>query len=256
MQYAGNIDSRVIAYAEEPGLSAGLMANESPTTLMLGMKGVPAMAERIAIERDLNLVRYSGVPLHFSGVSTVDAVRAIRNAKAEGLPVTAEVYVSHLLLTDEALVTFDSLFKLRPPLRSEDDTVALREAVLDGTIDVVCSDHSPQDTESKAVEFTYAAEGIIGLESLFGVLNKAFGGRLTLEHIYTILVSNPRKVLGIPVPQVDEGQQANATGFHPSDSWVFESSDIRSKSANSPFIGQTFLGKPIFVVNRGMMVAS
>lgn len=256
LQYAGSIGARVIAYAEEPGLSAGLMANESPATLLLGMKGIPAMAERIAIERDLNLVRYSGVPLHFSGVSTADALMAIREAKAEGLPVTAEVSVAHLLLTDEVLASFDSMYKLRPPLRSDSDVAAIRDAILDGTIDVVCSDHSPHDTESKAVELAYAAEGIIGLESLFGVLNTAFGGRLGLDHVYRLLVSNPRTILGLKVPHVEVGQPVNATAFHPSQSWVFERNHIRSKSANSPFIGHTLQGKPILVINKGMGMIS
>lgn len=256
MQYAGNIKARVIAYAEEPGLSAGLMANESPATLRLGMKGIPPMAERMAIERDLNLVRYSGLPLHFSGVSTADAVKAIRIAKAEGLSISAEVYVAHLLLTDEALATFDSMYKMRPPLRSEEDVIALREAVLDGTIDVVCSDHCPQDSESKAVEFAYAQDGIIGLESFFGTLIKAFEGRLTPDHIYKLIVSNPRIILGLSIPQIEAGKSANATGFHPSAPWVFKDSDIRSRSGNSPFIGHTLQGKPLFVVNRGIILTS
>lgn len=250
LQYAGNIGARVIAYADEPGLSNGLMANESPATLRLGMKGVPAMAECIAIERDLNLVRYSGVPLHISGISTAEAVHVVRKAKEEGLPVTVEVYVAHLLLTDDALVSFDSMYKLRPPLRSDSDVEALRQAVLDGTIDVVCSDHSPQDPESKAVEFAYAAEGIIGLESFFGVLNTAFEGKLSLEHVYRLLVSNPRSILGLEVPSIEVGQAVNATGFHPSVPWTFDRTHIRSRSANSPFIGQVLKGKPIFVVNR------
>jgi len=256
MQYAGNIGARVIAYADDPGLSAGLIVNESPATLRLGMKGMPAIAERIAIERDLNLVRYSGLPLHFSGLSTADAVGAIQKAKAEGMPVTAEVYVAHLLLNDDALGGFESKYKLRPPLRSDEDVIALRAAVLDGTIDIVCSDHSPQDKESKAVEFAYAAEGIIGLESFFGILNKAFDGTLTPDHYYRLIVSNPRNVLGLGVPLIDIGQSVNATGFHPSASWVFHDSDIRSRSGNSPFIGQSLQGKPLFVVNRGMVLTS
>ena len=253
MQYAGNIGTRVIAFAEEPGLSAGLMANESPATLRLGMKGIPPMAERIAIERDLNLVRYSGLPLHFSGVSTADAVRAIRSAKAEGLAITAEVYVAHLLLTDEALRSFDSMYKLRPPLRSEEDVIALREAVLDRTIDVVCSDHSPQDKESKDVEFAYASEGMIGLESFFGLLCKAFGEKLTPELIYRTLVQNPRSILGIDVPVIDVSMKANATVYHPNQTWVFDKTRVRSGSVNSPFFGQAMQGRSLMVINRGMI---
>lgn len=253
MQYAGNVGSVVIAYADDQGLTAKLQANESPVTTLLGFKGAPAIAEEIAIRRDCSLVAYSGQLLHFSGISTKEGVDAIREAKKNKLPVTAEVYVYHLLLDDAALNSFDSNFKVKPPLRSPDDVLALREAVLDGTIDVVCSDHSPEDQESKDVEFDFAANGMISLESFYGVLQESFRGKLSDHRLYEVLVLNPRKILGLGVPHIREGENANFTVYHPSLQWKFTKDIVLSKSSNSPFFGKEFSGKVLACGNHGMV---
>lgn len=256
MQYARQLNAPIISFADDPGLTGKSMANESDSTVMLGMKGMPAIAEKIAIERDLNLCNYSGVPLHLSGVSTRESVEAIRHAKKQGIPVTAEVYVHHLLLDDSELQSFGSEYKVMPPLRTKDDVMCLREALLDGTIDMVCSDHSPQDIESKYVEFEYASFGMIGLESFYGVLNTAFSGHLDFTTLYRILVESPRKMLGFGVPTVSIGEMANFTLFDPSAEWEFSASHIQSKSSNSPFIGRKFTGKVLGICNNDHVVIS
>ena len=185
-----------------------------------------------------------------SGISTKEAVEIIREAKKKKLPVTAEVYVYHLALEDGTLETFDSLYKVKPPLRSADDLNALQKAVLDGTIDVVCSDHCPEDLESKDVEFDYAAFGMIGLESCFGVLNTALSSKLSLENIVDTLTKNPRTILGLNSVSVKEGVEANLTLFNPSTKYVFEKSYIVASNKNSGFIGKELKGEVIGVFNK------
>jgi len=255
LQYAGNVGTVVITYADEPGLTSGLYAGESPSNTALGLKGAPPLAEAMGILRDMKLVEYTGQRVHVSGISTLEGVEAIREAKRKGLPVIAETYVVNLLLDDSRLDTFDSLYKVKPPLRDIEDVLALREAVVDGTIDVVCSDHSPEDIESKAVEFEYAAFGIIGLESFYGVLSEALGDRLTPTRLYELLVSNPRKILGLEIPVIETGAKADFTVYHPHASVEFSKDSLKSKSCNTPFIGHTFPGRVLACGNsRGGVV--
>ncbi len=243
MQYAGNINTRIIAYADDKGLSRESITNESAVTTLLGFKGSPSIAEEIDVQRLVTLTEYTGQHLHISGVSSKAAVEVIRNAKARGVKISAEVYVYHLLLSDESLNEFGTNYKVKPPLRSEVDCKALIDAVIDGTIDVVVSDHSPEDPESKVVEFDYAAFGMIGLESAFGVLQKALGNRSTPNLIAKILSVNPRKILGLPTVSIQENKKADCTLFSKDEEWVFTSKHIKSLSRNTPFMDMKFIGK-------------
>ena len=243
MQYAGNINTRIIAFADDKGLSRESTTNESAVTTLLGFKGSPSIAEEIDVQRLISLTEYTGQHLHISGVSSKAAVEVIRNAKARGVKISAEVYVYHLLLSDDALNDFDTNYKVKPPLRSEADRIALVDALLDGTIDVVVSDHSPEDPESKVVEFDFAAFGMIGLESAFGVLQKALGKRSTPKLIATLLSSNPRKILGLPSLSIQENQKAECTLFNRNEEWEFTTKHIKSLSRNTPFIDMKFRGK-------------
>ncbi|MFM9056386.1 MAG: dihydroorotase [Bacteroidota bacterium] len=253
MQYAEGIGARLISYMDDPGLTAKRSVNESSNTVVLGMKGMPPVAEKIALQRDLNLIDYTGIPLHISGISTAESVLEIARAKAAGMPVTAEVYAYHLLLDDSELGGFDSLLKTMPPLRSVSDVEALRKAVLDGTIDVVCSDHAPHEVEVKSVEFDFAAFGMIGLESCFSVLNTAFDGQLPLQRLVDVLVTNPRRILGLPVPLIREGETANFTVFNRSGKLIFSEAHIASRSSNSPLIGRPLQGYPVLCGNNGYL---
>jgi dihydroorotase len=253
IQYAGNICSKVIAFADDKGISGECVANESASTTLLGFKGSPSFAEAIALERAVRIAEYTGQSVHFSGISTREGVEVIRMAKAMGLPITAEVYVYHLLLDDSSLNDFNSNYKVKPPLRSTSDVEALKEAILDGTIDLVVSDHSPEDPESKDVEFHYAAYGMIGCESFYGVLKAALGAALSAEFTATLLANNPRKVFNLPAIKIEIGHRANFTLFNDEISYEFTKEEILSKSLNSPFLGATFKGKVQMTYNNNLL---
>jgi dihydroorotase len=243
LQYVGASNKKIIAFAEEKSLSNHSLANESLNTTVLGFKGSPNIAEKIALERDLSLVAYTMQPMHFSGISTKEGIELIRNAKANKLPITADTYAHLLLLDDSYLSTFDSNYKVKPPLRSLEDIEALKSALLDGTIDSVASDHSPEDKENKDVEFDFAAFGMIGCETAFSVINTAFQGKLSPLNIATWLGKNPYAILNIELPVVKIGAPANFTCFNMDEKWTFEKQHIRSQSQNTPFINFEFTGR-------------
>ncbi len=252
LQYAENINSRLIAFADDDYLSGKSLANESATTTLLGFKGSPAVAEEIALQREISLSEYTNAALHVSGISTAAAVNVLREAKKRGSKITAEVYAHHLILTDESLNSFDSNYKVKPPLRTQSDIDALLNAVADGTIDVIASDHSPQDIESKDVEYDYAGFGILGLETAFGVLHTALKDKMPLEKIINTISVNPRKVLGLTISQIEEGEIADFTIFNVNEVWTFTVDHIHSLSRNTPFIGSDFCGRANVVCNRGI----
>lgn len=253
LQYAGNIGSKIIAYADDPAITGEPLANESTVTTTLGFKGSPSFAEAVMLERDVRLMEHTGQPLHVSGVSTAEAIEVVRMAKKMGLPITAEAYAYHLLLDDSSLEGFDSNYKVKPPLRSISDRELLCEAIADGTIDVVVSDHSPEDIESKDVEFDYAAYGMIGLESTYSVVKKAMEGKITPEFTAKLMAINPREILGLEIPSIAEGAAANFTIFNPEEKYIFGKSDIKSKSRNTPFIDAAFEGKVKMTFNKEVL---
>jgi dihydroorotase len=249
LQYAGNVNARLISYADDVSLSGASLANESGGTTALGFKGSPAIAEVIAVERDLSLVRYTGQPLHFAGISSREALEAIRIAKLEGLPVTAEVFIHHLLFDDSMLNEFDANYKVKPPLRSMTDVEVLREGVIDGTIDVVSSDHSPQDIESKDVEFDYAAFGMSSVETLYSSLRMAFGDALTEERLAEVLSLAPRRIAGVTTEPIETGARANMTVFQPEAKWIFTMQNSKSRGVNSPLFDRELPGVVTGVIN-------
>jgi dihydroorotase len=253
LQYADNIGAKVIVYADDKSLSGDSLANESAVTTKLGFKGSPSIAEGIALERDIRLAEYANTPLHCSGVSSIEAVDAIRTAKKMGLPITAEVNVAHLYFTDEVLNSFDSNYKVKPPFRGTTDKEMLKEALLDGTIDCVVTDHSPEDIESKDVEFEYAAAGMIGLETAYSVLNTAFDGTIAPDQIAKVLSINPRAVIGVDTPIFTTGAVANFTLFNPTAEVVYNLNDLKSKSRNTPFLNRTLKGKVMMAINGSVL---
>ena len=251
LQYAENIGAPVLAYADERNLSGDLQANQSAATTLLGFKGSPAVAEEIAVNRDILLSTYSNVPVHFAGISTAGAAEAIRKAKQKGLKVTAEVSSYHLLLTDDMLDTFDTSLKVKPPLRTNADADALRNAVADGTIDVVVSDHTPEDLESKEVEWDFSAHGIINLETSFAVMNTAMKGKISIEELIARITTRPRTILKMQQHAITEGSTANFTLFDPMREWTYDVKQSRSLSANTPFHGKKLTGCVAGVGNNG-----
>lgn len=251
--YAQNFDGLIISFPYEKALAEDGQMHEGTISTGLGLKGIPALAEELMVTRDLYLCGYNDARIHFTGISTKGSVELIREAKKKGMKVTCDMYAHNLLLTDEQLMDYDQNKKLLPPLRDESHRKALIKGLKDGTIDAICSDHTPEDTERKNVEFEHASFGIIGLESCFGVLNKSLHQSLDLETIIAKITHSPRSILGQETPHLEEGAIANCTLFNPDQNWTFSKSDIRSKSQNTPFIGSELIGKPLAIYNKGRL---
>lgn len=247
--YSQNFGSLIITHCDEKSISQDGKMNEGATSTILGLKGIPALAEELMVGRNIFLAEYTNAPIHISNISTQKSVSLIKQAKANGLKITASINAYNIALDDTALLGFDSNYKLNPPLRIKSDMEALRKGLADGTIDAITSDHRPQDIESKDIEFDYASNGMIGLESAFGLINTN-KGKIKLETIIEALTTNPRTILKLEQPKIAEGQQANITLFDPGAEWIFEKKSIRSKSTNTPFIGTKFKGKVIGIINK------
>ena len=247
--YSQNFGGLVITHCDEKSISQDGKMNEGETSTKIGLKGIPALAEELMVNRNIFLAEYTNAPIHIANVSTQKSVTLIREAKSKGLKITASVNAYNIALDDTSLMDFDSNYKLNPPLRSKADIESLRKGVLDGTIDVITSDHRPQDIESKKLEFDNASNGMIGLETAFGLINTN-KGKMKLENIITTLTINPRSILKLQSTMIAEGEQANITLFDPQAEWVFEKKHIQSKSVNTPFIGTKFKGKVIGIINK------
>jgi dihydroorotase len=247
--YSKNFNGLVMAHCDDHSISQDGQMNEGEVSTKLGLKGIPALAEELMISRNIFLAEYTDAPLHIMNVSSQRSVELIREAKAKGLKITASANAYNLSMDDSALTGFDSNYKLNPPLRTKADADALKKGISDGTIDVITSDHRPQDIESKDVEFDHASKGMIGLESAFGLINSN-KGRLKLDSVIDALTVNPRKVLRLKQVSIKEGESANITLFDPDKEWTFEKKHIQSKSYNTPFVGTKFRGKVIGVINK------
>ncbi len=256
LQYALNFDGRVISFPLDHDLGAHGQMHEGHMNVRLGMRGIPAMAEAVALARDLALLEYTGSRMHVATVSTAESVELIRQAKAKKLRITASVAAHNLLLDDGCLRGFDTNYKVLPPLRDPTHVEALREGVKDGTIDTITSDHRPEDTEHKKVEFPQAEFGIIGLETAFAVASTAMKARLSVRKIVERFCHGPRAALGLSVPHVAEGTEAELSLFLPEQDWVFTSADIVSRSKNTPFVGYHFTGRPVGIVAQGQAMLS
>lgn len=255
LQYVKAFRGVIIQVPEDTGVSLHGLMHEGLWSTRLGMAGKPAVAEEIAIRRDLELLRYTGSRLHFTGVSLRTSVDLIRAAQKEGLDISCSVTPYHLTLNDESLKYYESNYKVTPPLRTQKDVEALRKGVAEGVINCFASHHFPQDTDSKQKEFEYAEEGMIGLESLFGIISKALP-ELDLDTKISMLAVNPRKIFGLPAARIAEGEEACLTLFDPELTWIFEEKDIRSKSKNTPFTGKELKGKVFGIINKNQIALS
>jgi dihydroorotase len=252
--YTKSFKGLVINYPDEQKITLDGKINEGITSTHTGLKGMPSLAEDIMVQRDIFLAEYTDSRIHFSTISSAKTVDLIRKAKKQGLHITAEVAVHNLFFNDTALEGFESNFKVKPPLRTNEDIKALLEGLIDGTIDTIVSDHSPEDEEMKKREFDYAAFGAIGLETVFGAANTVLKDKISLEKLIDILAINPRKILSLPIPAIKVGEKANLTCFLPNKKWDVSESDLKSKSKNCPFIGQTLTGKAVAVLNNGQVL--
>jgi len=247
LQYAKGINALLIVYPENKSIAGKSQVNESKTSVLLGMKGIPALAEEMHISRDIFLATYHQAPVHISNISTAGSVAIIKKAKKDGLKISCDVAAHHLVFTEELLNDFDSNYKVKPPLRGKADIKALLAGLKDGTIDAVASQHRPHEPEFKNVEFEIAAYGIIALQTVLPLLIKA---GLDAAQIAEKLAVNPRKLLNLPVPVIATGEVANFTLFSATDKWEYTAASNFSKSRNTPLLNQTLTGKVRLVYNN------
>lgn len=251
--YLQKFDGLLIDRPYDKLLTAFGTMNEGIHSTMMGMKGLPALAEELAIIRDLDLLTYAGGKLHIANVSTVRSVALIREAKAKGLNVTCDIAAHQIVFNDSEFYDFDTNYKVNPPFRSPEDIDALIVGLKDGTIDIVVSAHAPQDEESKKLEFDTAEFGIIGLQTVLPIL-VGLKKRLDLAAAIEKISVAPRKRLGLEVPEIKVGSKANLTLFDPKAKWVLDDATNKSKSKNSPFYGKELTGRVLGVFNKGKYV--
>lgn len=246
----------VISHCEEPTLVARGVMNDGKTALRLGLSGIPAEAETVMMARDLLLAHATGGRLHIAHVSTARGVEMIRQAKEKGVAVTAEVTPHHLTLTDEALATYDSRFKMNPPLRTEEDVEALRQGLKDGTLDAVATDHAPHAAHEKETEFPSAPFGVVGLETALGVLLTELVSRGIMQPTQLIasLTLHPARVLGVDRGSLKVGKVADVTITDPEANWTVEANAFASKGTFSPFLGWRLKGKVTDVLVAGKVL--
>ena len=246
--YAKNINKLIVSYPNDSSLSKSGQMHEGETSTKMGVKGIPSLSEELKISRDLALADYHDSTIHFSTISSAKSVDLIREAKKKGLKVTCDIAAHQLSFTDESAREYDSNYKVLPPFREQKDIDSLIKGLIDGTIDAICSDHTPHDIEDKKLEFDLAQFGIIGLETAFASIQSATKGKLELETLISKLTEGPRKVFGLTIGEIKVGNEANLTLFNPETKWTFEKSDIKSKSKNTPFIGTEFTGKVLGII--------
>ncbi|MEJ5376961.1 MAG: dihydroorotase [bacterium] len=255
MEYARGFGLPVISHCEDKSLSGQGVMNEGEVSLELGLRGIPALAEEVMVARDLLLAEWTGCHLHIAHVSTAGSVRLIRDAKARGVKVTAEATPHHLILTQEAVRQWDTDTKVNPPLRTQQDVEALQEALRDGTIDVIATDHAPHARVDKEVEYDFAAFGISGLETLVGLtLMLVERGVLDLQEWVRKLSCNPARILGIKAGTLAPGSPADLVILDPESSWKVDPARFYSKGKNTPFKNWTLRGRVLHTMVGGRTV--
>ncbi len=254
LEYSKMIDAPIIEHCEDESLAGGSM-NESLVSTQLGLPSIPTVAEDLIVMRGILLAEYTGGKLHTAHLSSKRSVELIRDAKKRGIDVTAEAAPHHFTLTDESVRAFDTNYKMNPPLREQKDVDAIIEGLQDGTIDCIASDHAPHTIEDKEMEYIYAPNGIVGLETQLGLtLTELYHkGKLTLEQVIEKLSINPRKILNLEVPQIEVGEIANMTIIDLDLEFTFDVKTSKSRSKNSPFGGRKLKGKSVAVINNSQM---
>ncbi|MEV6596033.1 dihydroorotase [Actinoplanes sp. NPDC051346] len=256
LEYVKAFDGIIAQHAEEPRLTEGAQMHEGEVSTRLGLTGWPAVAEEAIIARDVLLAEHVGSRLHVCHVSTAGSVEVLRQAKARGVRVTAEVTPHHLLLTDELAASYDPVFKVNPPLRTAADVRALRQALVDGVIDIVATDHAPHAVEDKECEWAYARPGMVGLETALPVVLSVLGD-LSPDHCWELIAERmsraPARIAGLAGHGTDlaAGSPANLTLVDPSARRVVDPAELASRSRNTPYEGTTLPGRIVATFLRG-----
>ena len=253
LSYARSLDLLVISHAEDGGLTAGAVATEGEYATRMGLPAAPALAEAMAVARDIMLAEQSGARLHFRQLSTACAFDLVRDAKRRGLPVSCGISPAHLLLSDIAIGGFRTFARLSPPLRSEDDRQAALAAIADGTIDLICSSHDPQGPEAKRLPFVDAEAGMSGAETLLTLsLTLVRDGLIDLPRLIALLSAAPARLLGLPGGTLAVGGEADLVLFDPETPWRIDSDQMASRAGNTPFDGLPVQGKVLRTIKGGV----
>ena len=254
LQYIKDTKSIIMNFPNDKKIQNKGVINEGIISTSLGLRGIPNIAEELMLERDITLCRYTESKIHQSYISTKESINKIKEAKESGVNISSDVALHNIFLTEDRVNNFDSRYKVLPPLRTKEDNNAIIQGLKDGTIDVITSDHSPYEIETKKIEFDNAAFGIIGLESAFGLIVKNLDQHLKINQIIDKISVNPRKILGLKQNSIEVGNTANITLFDPSMEWIFNEDSIKSKSMNSPFIGDKLKGKALAIYNNNQFM--
>jgi dihydroorotase len=255
LEYARMFDMPVIQHCEDHSLTAGAEMHEGPTSTRLGLRGWPRVAEDIIVARDVLLAEYTRSKYHAAHLSTLGAVRIMREAKSRGLPVTCEVTPHHLLLTDASVMGYDTACKVNPPLREPEDIEALRQALADGTIDAIATDHAPHSVLEKDCEFSEARPGMMGLELCFGLLAELVRNRtVSLGRLVEALSTRPAQIAGLEPPTLRPDTPASLVLVDPDVRWVPGKMPLRSKGRNTPFLDREVTGRVLMTLAGGRIV--
>jgi dihydroorotase len=252
LTYARDFDALVVHHTEDPDLVGEGVMNEGELAARLGLHGIPAAAEAIMLERDMRLVALTGCRYHAASITCRESLGILQRAKEAGLPVTASASINHLTLNEIDIGPYRTFFKLAPPLRAEDDRAALVEAVASGLIDIVMSDHNPQDVETKRLPFAEAAPGAIGLETMLTAgLRLVHGEHLSLQQLLAAMSTRPAELLGLPGGTLRNGSPADVIVIDPDTSWILDPSDLKSKCKNTPFDEARLEGRVVRTIVAG-----
>lgn len=254
MLYVRSFEGLIISFPEDMSLTENGQINEGKTSTVLGLKGMPSLAENLSVTRDIYLAEYCNSKLHFSLVSSEESVELIKKSKKKNNKISCGVCAHNLFFEESSLEEYDTNLKINPPLRTKKDVKGLIKGLKNGSIDVICSDHRPQDIEEKKREFDHAAFGALGLQTAFAASRTATINSIDLQNLIEKISINPRSILNLPIPSIKEGSEAELTLFDPDLSWELTENQIRSKSKNSPYIGKKLTGKPLGIFSNNKFV--
>lgn len=255
LEYARGMGIMVISHAEDIALVGEGVMNEGYTSTELGLKGIPSVAEDIATARDVMLAEYTHSPIHIAHVSTKGSLQIIRDAKSRGVMVTCETAPHYFTLTDDAVRGYNTNAKMNPPLREAADLAAIKSALADGTIDCIATDHAPHHSDEKDVEFNFALNGIIGLETSLPLsLKLVEEGVLTINQLIEKMSLKPSEILGLDRGTLSVGKPADITIIDQNAEWKVEAEQLRSKSRNTPWLGETMKGQAVMTIVAGKLV--
>ena len=249
LQYVKAFEGVIVQVPVDKSINGGGLMNEGITSTRLGLPGIPDIGEELIIQRDIRLLQYTNSRLHITGISTAKGIELIGKAKGDGLNITCSVTPYHLYFCDEDLQTYDTNLKVNPPVRTKEDREALRNAILDGTVDCIASHHIPQHWDDKVCEFEYARNGMIGLQTSFAVINTLFP-QLPVERLVQLFSLNAAAIFNLSLSSLQEGTKAQFTLFGRDADFILTKGNLLSKSANTPFLNVLLKGKTEVIIAR------